>query len=140
MKYTGAVQTASFTKNESVVEMVDSVISEMKRLKTEDVGNEELEGTKKYMTGLFPLSIETNRKIAQQISDIDYFELPEDHIYSYCRKLLEISPEDVRSAAEKFFSPEESVITILGDAGKISGDIDNYGEVVRLDFNEIYEK
>jgi len=127
----GPVQIATFTKNESAAETIRIIMREMDRLQSEKPDERELLGIKKYMIGLYPFSLETNKKVALQVSDIYFHGLKKNYIDTYCNNIAGVTSADVLNTARKFFSADIATITILGDAEKILPGLEDYDNIIR---------
>jgi len=81
--YSGSFQAALQTKNESANTAIAEVIKEMERMRTEQVGDRELDDAKSYLTGSFPLRIDSNSKIAGFNLAVEYLRPRLDYIDRY---------------------------------------------------------
>ncbi len=108
--YLGGVQTV----NARMAESLEVIRAEWARMGEEGVTAEELDRAKRYLTGAFPLNIDTNAKIADylvlmQVEDlgIDYIDRREDMIEAITR-------DDVRRVASRLLKPDALSIVVAG--------------------------
>lgn len=96
----------------------------------------ELDFAKSSTIRRFPSNFETNKQIASNLTAKYIFSLPDDYFNNYIEKIKSVSLEEVNKAAENNIFPEESVILIVGDKNKISGQLENLnlGEVKLISY------
>lgn len=128
----GSLTISTFTKTETTALMTELIYKEIEKLQKEKISKKELSNTKKYMTGLYPLSLETNKRLIHHLSDIIFYELPKDTIEKYIEKINRVSQSDVNDLANKYYSVTDSVITVLGDADKIAPRMEKFGVVKKV--------
>lgn len=74
----------------------------------------ELEAAKKNLIGGFPLRIDSNRKIAEYLSVIGFYNLPLDYLDTFTGKVAAVTPAAVRDAFERRVRLDEMVTVIVG--------------------------
>jgi len=117
-RYSGSFQAGLQTKNESANTAIAEVIKEMERMRSEQVSDRELEDAKSYLTGSFPLRIDSNSKIAGFNLAVEYYGLGLDYIDRYSAIINAITKEDVLRVARKYLDPANYVLVVVGDLEK----------------------
>jgi zinc protease len=107
------------TKNESANQAIDEIFKELKRIRTEAVTDKELADAKAYLTGSFPLRMDTSAKIAGMMTSIEIFNLGLDYPRKYPEIINAVTKEDILRVAKKYLVPEKIVIVVLGDQEQI---------------------
>ena len=112
---TGCLSVYAGTSAKSARKVVDSILTELRRLKEELVGDEELRRAKDYMKGSLMLSLEsTNSRMANLARQVMYFGR-----FFGLDELLEsierVTPGDVQRLAVSFFDPRQIALTVLGN-------------------------
>ncbi len=118
-KEPGAFRVWTQTKNESANEAIDEVFKELKRIRTEPVSDKELADAKAYLTGSFPLRMDTSAKIAGMLTSIEIYNLGLDYPQRYASLLNAVSKDDVQRVAKKYIDTDHMVIVVLGNQEKI---------------------
>lgn len=120
------------TKTDSSVEQL---LAEIDRLHREGVTSEELEFSKKGLSGSFALSFETISQVAGALQNIVLYGLPDDYYGRYLENIEHVTLEDVRRVAAKTLDPSHMVILVVGDARSVKGGLSQLalGEVRMLD-------
>src|SRR5207249_6817964 len=76
LKDTGDFEAETNTRSDATGEVLKLIVDEFWRLQRERVGTVELENAKAYLTGSFPLTIETPESIAVQVVNVLFYGLP----------------------------------------------------------------
>ena len=92
---------------------------ELNHIRDEAVSEEELQNAKSYLTGVFPIRIETQEGLIEQLVNIKMFDLPEDYLHNYRDRVMEITAEDIQRVARKYLVLDEAAVVIVGDGAEI---------------------
>jgi zinc protease len=98
----------------NVPKAIESIRHEVERMRTELIPEAELEGGKKYMTGVLPLRLETSDGIGRAILEMELFDLGFDYIDKYPAIINALTPEYVNEVARMRLSPENYVVAVAG--------------------------
>jgi zinc protease len=126
---TGLFFVASFTKVETTAELVQVVLDEAERFCETGPGEEELHRAQSYLSGLFPLSLETHDQVAEKLADVRLYGLPLDEITGYRARVHAVTAEECRDVARHHFPLGRGVIVAVGPAKKIAGALERFGPV-----------
>ena len=125
----GVFFVSTFTKVETTAEIVEVALGETARFAEEGPAGEELERTKSYLCGLFPLSLETHDQLAEKLADLALYELPDAEITEFRDRVQAVGPEDCREAAARYFPLERRVVVAVGPARRIARTLERFGPV-----------
>lgn len=117
-KYGGSFQVGLQTKNESANTAIQEVLNEIRRIKTEPVTDAELSDAKSFLTGSFPMRIETSSRIAGFLVAVEYFDLGVQYIDNYPVYINSISKEDVLRVAKKYLDDVNFTLVVVADQEK----------------------
>jgi len=70
----------------------------------EEVTDEELQTVKNYLTGLFPLQLETANAVASRIINLKLYNLPENFYNTYISNINTLTKEDILKTAKKIYT------------------------------------
>jgi zinc protease len=115
-KYSGSFIAETDTRSDATGEVLKLTIGEIQRLQREAVDPRELRGAQDYMSGSFPLTIESPSAIAMQVLNQLFFGLSLDQLETYREEVDRVSPADVQRVAKQFLFPERLSIVLVGDA------------------------
>ena len=105
---------------------------ELNRIRDEAVSAEELKNAKSYLTGVFPIRIETQDGLVDQLVSIRMYELPSDYLKTYRDQINAVTAEDVQRVAQKYVTPDRAAVVIVGDAAEISEQVKPYSDSIEL--------
>jgi predicted Zn-dependent peptidase len=121
---TGCMCVYAGTSRENAPKVVQSVVSEFKKLKTESVPSEELRRAKDQLKGSLMLSLESS---TARMSNLARQELYFDRFYSMdeiIERVEAVSAEDICALSQEYFQSGSIALTVLGNLNglKISRD------------------
>ncbi len=105
---------------------------ELNRIRDEAVTAEEITNAKSYLSGVFPIRIETQDGLIDQLVNIKMFDLPDDYLRTYRDRVNAVTTEEIQVVAEKYVTPDKAAIVIVGDAAEISDQIKPYSEKIEI--------
>lgn len=124
-KFQGVFQVVLQTKNASAREAIALALKEMGLIRKEPVSAEALQRAKNYLIGSFPMRFDTQGKLVNFLSQVEYFGLGLDYPEKYPALIKSVSREDVLRVAQKYLHPEQSLQVIVGnlkEAGLLAPD------------------
>ncbi len=117
-KEKGLFQVEVQTKNESADLVISEILKQMERIRKEYVSDEELTDAKSYLTGSFPRRLDTNRKIADFLALVEFYNFGLDYIEKYSGYINSVIKEDILRVARKYLDPENYVLVIVANQKK----------------------
>jgi zinc protease len=118
---------STFTKVETTGEIVRVTLDETARFCEEGPSAEEIDRTRSYLCGLFPLSIETHDQLAEKLADLALYDLPDDEVSEFRERVRAVTPEAARDAGRRYFPLEDRVIVAVGPAKAIAPQLEPFG-------------
>lgn len=110
----GSFRVVLQTRAESAGRAVALVRREIARMHEEGVSGEELAAAKAYLTGSFPLKLDSTGKLSSLLAQIEYFQLGEDYIERYTSLVQAVTADEVAAAARKYLRPEALIVVAVG--------------------------
>ncbi|MEZ4866934.1 MAG: pitrilysin family protein [Caldilineaceae bacterium] len=92
----------------------DSILAEFARLGCEPVTAEELADSQAYMTGVLPLTLETNAGVASTLLTIEWYGLGLDYLVRYPDLIYGVTAADVQRVAAQYLRPEQCTVVVAG--------------------------
>jgi zinc protease len=118
LKDAGTIVADTDTRSESTGEALRLIVDEMWRLQKQRVGERELSDAQAYLTGSFPLTIETPSAIAMQVLSAVFFGLDLQDLQTFRERVNAVSVDDVQRVARTYLHPDRLSIVLVGDASK----------------------
>jgi predicted Zn-dependent peptidase len=112
---TGCLSIYAGTSRESASKVVECIVSEFKKLKTEIVPEDELRRSKDQLKGSLMLSLESSNA---RMSNLARQEMYFDHFYGLdelIAKIEAVTAEELQELANHFFKSESIAVTVLGN-------------------------
>jgi zinc protease len=99
----------------------------------------ELADAKAYLTGSFPLAIETPDSIAAHLLDHLFYELPLEDLDRYREEVSAVTVADVARVAREILRPDRLSIVLVGRAEAFVHDLRGvgFGRVERIPAGEL---
>jgi predicted Zn-dependent peptidase len=126
---TGDFSVDTDVRNDVTDSAITYIIDDLKKIVTEEVTDEELETVKNYMTGVFPLQLETANAVASRVINLKLYNLPKDYYNKYISTINKLTKQDILAAAKTYIHPDKLVIVVSGDSEAIKGKLAKFGEV-----------
>jgi zinc protease len=111
------------TKTESTVEALQVALDVLRGLEKEPVPMDELERNKAYITGAFPLEIETPQGIAAKVLEALEFGYGKEYLETYNERLSAVTPAQVLDFAKRRIHPEALTVVLVGNASRFGAEL-----------------
>ncbi|WP_146346329.1 M16 family metallopeptidase [Phaeobacter marinintestinus] len=108
--YMGSVASA----NDKVAEAIDVIRAEWVRMQTEGVTAKELQDSKTYLTGAYPLRFDGNAQIAGIMVGMQMQGLPIDYIATRNDKVNAVTLDEINRVAAELLDPDKLRFIVVG--------------------------
>lgn len=102
---------------------------ELARMASTNVTAEELVSAQRYLVGISAIRIQTQAGLASTLTGLVVHGLGVDYLRRFPKQVYATTVDEVREASMRYLAPSRLVTVALGDASKISGDLEALGEV-----------
>jgi zinc protease len=127
LRETGAFEASTNTRSDATGEVLRLIVDEFWRLQRERVGERELAEAKNYLTGSFPLTIETANSIATQVLNVVLHGLPVEQLQSFRERVNAVSVDDVQRVSRFYLRPDRLSIVLVGNAATFAPQLRRLG-------------
>jgi zinc protease len=117
-KYAGDFSVTLQTKNESAREAIDAALAEIRRIREQPVSAQELADAKAYLTGSFPLRLDTSAKVVGMLANIELHQLGLDYVERYPALINAVTAADVQRVARTYLDPDTYALAVVADLHK----------------------
>jgi len=114
----GSIMADTDTRSDSTAQALRLVVDEMWRLQRQRVSDRELGYAQAYLTGNFPLSIETPSAIALQVLNAVFFGLDLEELQTFRERVNAVTDDDIQRVARTYLLPDRLSIVLVGDASR----------------------
>jgi zinc protease len=115
----GPFTVALQTQNETAGPAIEEVFRQIRRIREEGVTPEELEEAKGFLTGSFPLRIDTNQDVVGFLAAMELYGLGMDYPERYPEIIRAVTPEDILRVARNYLQPDGGILVMLADLEKV---------------------
>jgi zinc protease len=139
LKETGDIVAETDTRSEKTAEALRLIVEEIVRLQRQRVQQRELSDAQEYLTGSFPLTVETPSAIALQVLNAVFYGLDLNELQTYRERVNMITVDDIQRVAQRYLHPDKLSIVLVGDASVFAKDLSGVGfdQVERIAITEL---
>jgi zinc protease len=112
----GFFEVSTFTKTASTAEALAVAFEVLRGLQEKPVPEAELKSAKTYITGAFPLEIETANGIATKVLEAMHFGFGREFLESYDDRISGVGAADVQRFASTSIHPDRMTAVLVGNA------------------------
>lgn len=123
----GPFQVATAAGTDVTTAAVREIVTELETMAAEGPTEEELSAARDYAAGVFGLQLETAGQVANRISQLLVFGLPDDHFDRYRDAVRAVTREEAADSAARHIRPGEAQIVIAGDALSVAPELEALG-------------
>ena len=106
------------TQNARAPEALRVVEETLARFLKEGPTEQELKAAKQNLVGGFALRVDTNRKLLDNLAQINYYDLPLDYLQTWTAKIQSVTRADVKSVMARVVQTDQmSVVVVAGPEG-----------------------
>lgn len=105
---------------------------ELERIRSEPVSEKEISDAKSYLTGVFPIRLETQEGMTDQLVQIKMLNLPDNYLQVYRDRVQAVTVADIQRVAQKYVKPDEAALVVVGDGSSVLQQIKPYCEDVEI--------
>lgn len=128
----GPFSAGAAVRNAVTSESVKETVGELKRLRSGDITDAELDFAKNYLSGVFPATVQSASQLAQRITELELYNLPADYFDHYRERIAAVTKDDIARVAQKYVDPDKSVILVVGKASEVGEPLRALGYPVAL--------
>jgi predicted Zn-dependent peptidase len=108
------VETADVT-TKVTGESLKEIFFEIERLRKEAPGAAELRGIQNNLAGIFVVQNSSRSGVIGRLAFVDLHGLGDEYLSTYVKRVLSVTPEDVRRVANDYLTPDRMTLVVVGD-------------------------
>jgi zinc protease len=136
--YPGLFIGGGQTQSPTTVPFIQSMLSELKRVRTTPISEEELARAKDSVLNAFVFNFTAPGQTLQRLLRYAYYGYPEDFIFQYQQQVTETTQEDILRVAQTHLKPEDLIMLVVGNEAEIDPALSTLvpdTEVTRIDIS-----
>lgn len=126
-KLSGNFKAETDTRSEATPEVLRLMVEEFGKIQREPAFESELADAKAYLTGNFPLTIETPDAIATQVLTAIFFELPLRDLETFRERVNAVTVDDISRVARTYLKPDRLSVVLVGNASAFTSKLPGVG-------------
>ena len=127
LRESGDFEASTNTRSEATGEVLRLIVEEFWRIQRDRVNERELSEAKAYITGSFPLTIETPDAIATQVLNVVFYGRPVEEVQTFRDRVNAITVDEVQRVARTYYRPDRLSIVLVGNAKAFAGQLRGIG-------------
>ncbi len=120
------------TQTGNTVPFIKSVISEINKLRTQPVTEQELSNAKESILNSFVFNFQNPSQSLSRLMRYEYFDYPEDFIFDYQNKVQNTTQEDILDAAQKYIQPDKLVTFVVGNQDGMNPSLNSLAQEINV--------
>jgi len=121
MQHSGVILGGVATQNDRVAQSIDIIRAEWRRMRDAGPTETELEDAKTYLTGSFPLSLDSTGHIADILVAIQRDRLGVDYLERRKTLIESVTLDDAKRVAHRLLDPDKLSFVVVGSPDKLGG-------------------
>ena len=105
---------------------------ELNRIRDDRVSQKEISDAKSYLTGVFPIRLETQEGLTDQLVQIKMLRLPDDYLQLYRDRVQAVTVEEIQRVAQKYVKPDEAALIVVGDGSSVLDQMRPYCDDIEI--------
>jgi zinc protease len=122
-RFTGALTVGTYTRTDKTVEATKLAVELMAKMSTGDVTPKELDFSRDYLAGVYPIQSETAEQVTDRVLSAAAFELPDDYNSVYPEKVRGVSLTEAKAMAGRYFTEKNLDIVLAGNVNAFRDDL-----------------
>src|SRR4030095_15535125 len=99
---------------------------ELDRIRNDEVSQKEINDAKSYLTGVFPIRLETQEGLIDQLVQIKMLNLPVNFLEMYRDNVQAGTIKHIQRVARQYIKPDEAALIVVGDGAAVLDQIKPY--------------
>ena len=106
------------TRTDATNQAIQGVLSEIKSIREALVTDQELSEAKSFLMGSFPLRLDSTAKLAQVVSQVEFYGLGFEYFSQYPKWIERVTKEDVLRVAKQYLNTQRYALVVVGNTAK----------------------
>jgi len=128
----GTFRATAEVRTQVTGDSLKEFVYELDRIRNEPVSEKEIADAKSYLTGVFPIRLETQEGLTDQLVQIKMLNLPNDYLQNYRNRIQAVTIDEIQTVAEKYVKPDEAALIVVGDGALVVEQIKPYCEDIEI--------
>jgi zinc protease len=132
MRLAGSISETAEVRTPVTGPSLKEFFYELDRIRNEAVPEKEIRDAKSFLTGVFPIQIETQEGLINRLVQIKMYGLPGDYLQTYRDRINSVTAADIQRVARQYVQPDKVAMVIVGDAAAIMEQVKPYSQKIEV--------
>ncbi|MDB4948778.1 MAG: peptidase domain protein [Gemmatimonadetes bacterium] len=123
----GIFMVSTAVQTEVTAPSVAEILRDLREVREAEVTEAELADARTFLSGSFPLPMQTTDGLAAKLEALIVNGLPDDYFSSYRERVMEVTAADVLAAARAHLWPDRAVVIVAGDGARVGPQLEALG-------------
>ena len=105
------------------------VLAELKRIREEQISDQEVDDARRYLLGVFPYTLQTQGGITGRLEELAVYRLPDDEYRRLPERLRAVEASDLLELARRHLSATDIIVVAVGPREQLSAQFEGLGTV-----------
>ena len=138
-RQSGKFVISTFTKNETVGEVIQIILDELKKLKSSGVSDWEITKAKNYIIGELSRNLQSPEGFVDYLSQIIFYQKDKELLTKFADKIKNTPKEKIQKMIKEYFPEKNLLIVVVGDAKEIRSQLEKFGEIQQVSYEQLVE-
>ncbi len=129
----GTFRIGGSTKSASTVETIQAIRTEVEKMRTSEVTEQELSEAKQSVLNSFVFFFDSPAKTLNRVVRYAYFGYPKDFLFQYQKAIESVTRADVLRVSKEYIHPDQLTIVAVGNPQDMPKPLDTLGPVHMID-------
>lgn len=102
---------------------IEEALKEIEALRRDGPTAEEVASARDYLQGIMPLKLQTTAQVADRLSQLVIYDLPDDYFDTTRARIAAVTRDDTLRVARELVAPDRLAVVVVGDAEQIEAPI-----------------
>jgi zinc protease len=121
LEHSGVILGQAGSQNANAAEAIDVIRATWQKMHDDGPTEKELADAKTYITGSFPLSLDSTSRIASILVSIQFDHLGIDYLDKRDKIINGVTLADAKRVAKRLLSPDNLLFTVVGQPANLNG-------------------
>lgn len=138
-RQSGKFFISTFTKNQTVGEVIQIILDELKKLKSSGVSDWEITKAKNYLIGELSRNLQSPERFVDHLTQIIFYKKDKELLTKFVDKIKNTSREKIQKVIAEYFPEKDILIVVVGDSKEIKSQLEKFGKVQQIKYEILVE-
>lgn len=138
-RQSGKFIISTFTKNETVNEVIQIILDELKKLKSSGVSDWEITKAKNYMIGELSRNLQSPEGFVDYLTQIVFYQKENELLTNFADKIKNTTKDKIQKVIREYFPEKNLLIVVVGDAKEIKSQLEKLGQIQEISYEQLLD-